>query len=161
MMTKDAIIYLIKGLAPHHNLPWELVAAIVLTESSFDPWAVRYEPQYKYLVGSEETLSATERTTQMMSWGLMQVMGGVARERGLKGPLSQLCEPTIGLTYGMLHLARYRTRHPASWADTIASYNAGRPIMRDGKYLNQGYVDKVLSRWHIFERPIPLKESEV
>jgi hypothetical protein len=59
--TNQATINLIKSLAPHHNLPWELVAAIVWTESNCNTWAYRYEPQYKYLVGTEDTLTATER----------------------------------------------------------------------------------------------------
>jgi soluble lytic murein transglycosylase-like protein len=160
-VTPAAVLNLIKGLAPHHGLPWELVAAIALTESSMNPWAMRYEPQYKYLMGTEETLTATERAGQMISWGLMQVMGGVAREHGYKGCFPMLCEPTIGINYGCLHLKKFKTRYPGSWQDVIASYNAGRPVKRDGKYINQDYVDKVLSRWQAFENPIPLKESEV
>lgn len=153
-------INLIKSLAPQYKLPWELVAAIVWTESNCNTWAYRYEPQYKYLLGSEETLTATERAGQMISWGLMQVMGGVAREHGFKGWFPMLCEPTVGLTYGCLHLAKFKTRYPSSWSDVIASYNAGRPVFRDGAYMNQGYVDKVLARWESFDLPIPLKETE-
>jgi soluble lytic murein transglycosylase-like protein len=159
-VDKPAILTIIKGLAPVYTLPWELVAAIVHTESAFNQWAVRYEPSYKYLVGQEGNLSASERMQQMTSWGLMQVMGGVAREYGHTGFCAQLCDPIVGLNIGCKHLAKYRTRYP-EWQDVIASYNAGRPVKRDGKYLNQGYVDKVLARWHAFESPIPLKESEV
>lgn len=157
-MEKADILNLIQGLAPHHDLPWELVAAVVMTESSFNPWAIRYEPDFKYIVGIP---TPTEKAAQMTSWGLMQVMGAVAREHGFKGPyLSELCEPTIGLTYGMLHLAKFRRRYPV-WKDAIAAYNAGHPQTLNGKYLNQGYVEKVVNRWGLFERPIPIKETEL
>lgn len=145
-MTESDIIAIAKSLAAQHDLPWELVVAICKVESSLNPWAMRYEPAYKWLVGTDETLTATERIGQMISWGLMQVMGAVAREYGFTGSFPKLCEPTVGLQFGMLHLRKYRTRH-GNWPDAIASYNAGRPLKRDEKYMNQGYVDKVTAHW--------------
>lgn len=143
-MEKTAILTLITDLAAKRGLDAALVAAVVETESAFDPWAMRYEPSYKYLVGNVESLSQIERYTQMTSWGLMQVMGAVAREYGFTGWLSKLCDPTVGLNYGMLHLNRFYTRY-GSWTHAIASYNAGRPLMIEGKYVNQIYVEKVLT----------------
>lgn len=159
MTVKDQILETIKEMAPKHELPWELVAAIVQVESSFDPYAMRYEPAYKWLVNAE--LSATERNAQMTSWGLMQVMGAVAREHNMTGFLSRLTIPAVGLYYGMIHLAKYRRRWPQDWKDVIASYNAGSPKRTaDMKYLNQGYVDKVLAAWQSFENQVPIKETE-
>lgn len=160
MTTKDSIIALIQELAPNHDLPWELVAAIVQIESSFDTYAMRYEPGYRWI--AKEDLSATERTARMTSWGLMQVMGAVAREHNMTGYLSRLTIPAVGLYYGMVHLAKFRRRWPQDWKDVIASYNAGSPRRTaEGKYLNQAYVDKVLAAWQSYESSVPLKETEV
>ena len=134
------------------ELPIACVKAVCLVESSLNQWAYRYEPQYKYVVGAAESLSATERTGQMISWGLMQVMGGVARERGWTGPLPQLCDPVVGLKFGMLHLRKFYAKYQ-NWPDALASYNAGSPRKgADGKYFNQSYVDKVLRAWAQFEK---------
>ena len=108
-------------------------------------------------------MSPTERQDQMTSWGLMQVMGAVARELGHTGPLSDLLDPPTGLFYGCLHLRRFRAKYDI-WPDVIAAYNAGSPRRvagQIGPYVNQSYVDKVLAAWNNLEVAIPLKDSEV
>jgi len=154
---------LIKSAASRRSLPWELVYAICQVESSLNPSAIRHEPRYRWLVGDNETLSPTERQDQMTSWGLMQVMGAVARELGHTGPLSDLLDPPTGLFYGCLHLRRFRAKYDI-WPDVIAAYNAGSPRRvagQIGPYVNQSYVDKVLAAWNNLEVAIPLKDSEV
>lgn len=47
-----------------------------------------------------------------------------------------------------------------NWQDVIASYDAGHPVRVGTHYVNQGFVDKVLSWWGAYEEAIPLKESE-
>lgn len=153
-MQESEILAIIKNLAYQHDVPWELVAGVCKAESAMNPWAMRYEPSYRWLVGNESTLNATERTGQMISWGLMQVMGAVAREHGYIGWLPKLCDPTIGLQYGILHLTKFHKRYGA-WPDAIASYNAGSPKRTEaGKYFNQGYVDKVTLFWRGYELPL-------
>ena len=111
-------------------------------------------------------MDPTERIGQMCSWGIMQVMGAVAREHGFTGKPSdfpKLCTIPDGLLYGCLHLVKFRARYSA-WPDVIASYNAGSPrrsLGPDGPYMNQSYVDKVIREWQKLEHQIPLKESEV
>jgi len=154
---------LIKAAASRRSLPWELVYAICQVESSLNPSAIRHEPRYRWLVGDNETMSPTERQDQMTSWGLMQVMGAVARELGHTGPLSDLLDPPTGLFYGCLHLRRFRAKYDI-WPDVIAAYNAGSPRRvagQIGPYVNQSYVDKVLAAWNNLEVAIPLKDSEV
>ena len=154
----------IQTIAATHTLPWELVYAICVVESSLDPYAIRYEPNYKYLTADQVHLAPTERIGQMCSWGIMQVMGAVAREHGFTYKyFSKLCDPTEGLTYGCLHLAKYKAKYQ-QWPDAIAAYNAGSPrraLGPDGPYMNQFYVDKVIREWQKLEHQIPLKESEV
>ena len=86
-MDNAELTTLIKSAASRRSLHWELVYAICQVESSLNPSAIRHEPRYRWLVGDNETMSPTERQDQMTSWGLMQVIGAVARELGHRPPL--------------------------------------------------------------------------
>ena len=71
---------------------------------------MRYEPGFlsRYIAPLYTTgkLSATEAYTRAMSWGVMQVMGQVAREFGFKeASLSELCDPATGIEFGCHILA--------------------------------------------------------
>ena len=132
----------ILSLSGRYDFDPYLVAAFCEVESGFNTYAIRYEPHYRWLVG--ENLSPTEEISQKTSWGLMQVMGAVARERGLRSKyLSALTEPKIGIRFGCAHLAWFRDKKGYSGDDMIAAYNAGSPRKKNGIYVNQGYVDKV------------------
>ena len=66
---------------------------------------MRYEPAFlsRYVAPlyTAGKLSPTEAYMRAMSWGLMQVMGQVARETGFDALfLSALCEPVQGLAVG-------------------------------------------------------------
>lgn len=139
----------IDSVADEQNIPASILAAIVQTESSGNRYAVRFEPHYKYLFQTKEhaqdnrITEATETIMQMTSWGLTQVMGAVARELGMKGPIFQMLEPKVNLTYCALLLKRLAKKYSQK-DDLLAAYNAGSPIKGlDGKYKNQQYVDKV------------------
>lgn len=148
----------IRESADKHVLPYGLVSAIIRVESNGDPWAVRYEPGFQraYLDGKVWPMfgaitQETEIITRATSWGLMQVMGQVARERGFVGAyLSELCQGSIGIEYGcrqLRHLAdRYFDAH--GWNGVISAYNQGFP-RRDasGDFMNSQYVRKVRSIW--------------
>ena len=85
--------------------------------------------------------AATEYTQQRTSWGLMQVMGAVAREHGYTGPLPELCDPAHGIEYGVRHLARLRDRFYArhGWAGVVDAYNDGSPAIEQ----DPDYPDRV------------------
>lgn len=157
------LLAMIQSAAAAYKLPWELVHAICETESTLHPDATRYEPNYRWLVGNPVTMSPTEREGQMTSWGLMQVMGAVAREYGFEGPFEDLKRPAVSLFYGCLHLRRFKAKY-GGWPDAISAYNQGSPRRKGGTfgpYMNQQYVDKVLRAWNNLEIAIPLKESEI
>jgi glycine/D-amino acid oxidase-like deaminating enzyme len=71
----------------------------------------------------------TEWVHQRTSWGLMQVIGAVAREHGLRERLTTLCEAHVGIDFGCRHLARLRDRFIArhGWAGVLDAYNDGTP----------------------------------
>jgi soluble lytic murein transglycosylase-like protein len=151
----------IHTVALAHQLPRGLVHAICHVESSMNPFAIRYEPSFKWLAGDQGHMSPTERIGQMMSWGPMQVMGAVAREHGFAGWFPELCTLPTGILYGCLHLARFKAKYDV-WLDVIAAYNAGSPRRApDGRYANQSYVDKVLHVWQTLQPILPTTVSEV
>lgn len=139
--------------ASRHGLPVPLVRAIVQVESGGNPWAYRFEPDFlaRYVEPTPRRFGAvsveSERFGRATSWGLMQVMGQVARERGCDAAfLSALCEPRLGLEYGCRQLSWLRDRYLARWGwdGVTAAYNAGSPrVTPDGRFVNQAYVDRV------------------
>lgn len=167
MLSKSWIanlpLNIITDVARDHDIPWTLLAAIVQTESGGNPMAARFESHYKYTVtpavfAKENGISEiTELVLQKTSIGLTQVMGGVARELGHRTSLLELTDPELGLKYGCLQLRRIAKRWNKQ-PDMIAAYNAGSPIMGiDGKYKNQGYVDKVLGLFHTLNETFDYK----
>lgn len=155
--------------ASEFDLPPQLVAAIVIVESSGNPAAWRVEPFYRWLwnprsntpyrsshtglnppddfVGTPGHSKATAWVGQKTSWGLMQIMGAVARELGFKGWFPELCQIDKGIEYGCRHLhnlTRFKGRY--GWEGVIAAYNAGTPRRKPGGWFeNQEYVNKVMS----------------
>ena len=102
------LLALAHAAAARHNLDPALVCAIVEHESSWNPWSLRFEPAFfaKYIGplftnNKIDPPTNTEAYSRAFSWGLMQVMGQAARERGFEGEfLSGLCEPAAALEAG-------------------------------------------------------------
>lgn len=161
----------------------DLVHAVVLQESGGDPTQWNPEPRYRYfwdvkkhqpfrVVSSAEVASKfpprdfptlagdadQEWWGQQASWGLMQIMGAVAREYGYRATfLTRLVvEPDANLQIGCQHLARL-----LAWARTytaqaddaqairsaLAAYNGGKvgnapsgAVLKNGEYARQVLV---------------------
>ena len=102
----SGLIALARTAADAHSLWPELVCAIVEQESSWNPWALRYEPAFyeRYIapaLARASIVTETEARARAFSWGLMQVMGQVARENGFREPsLAALSDPATGLDIG-------------------------------------------------------------
>lgn len=150
------ISQLIQTAAGNHALPPALVRAIVMVESGGNPWATRYEPAFyrRYVENNPEVKAfgpcsiETERTLRATSFGPMQIMGQVARERFFKGAfLTELCDPATGLEYGCRHLAAFADtfRTGFGWAAVCAAYNGGRGAVKGhNNYTNPEYPARVL-----------------
>ncbi len=146
IVLKDTLI----EIATEHGLEPELVYAIICVETNHNQWACRYEPKWRYFFEVDEWAlklgqsPETEHIQQATSWGLMQVMGTVARELGFMGYLSQLSVAEIGARMGCMKLQQLFKKY-VEVEDVIAAYNAGSARRSaTGKYLNQEYVDKVM-----------------
>lgn len=128
--------------AATQSLDPALVCAVVEQESAWNPWAMRYEPAFfaKYVASlyTNNKVSASEAYARGFSWGLMQVMGQVARETGFDALfLSALCDPEQGLAIGCKVL---RKKFDAMAGDTLRAllaWNGGG---------NPAYPGQVLAR---------------
>lgn len=114
-------------IAKKYGIDAPLVLSVCHHESNWDPWAVRFEPAFfdRY-ISSMKLLSDTEKTERAFSFGLMQVLGQVAREFGFTGKyLTELCEPAVGIEYGCRKLAKCLKAHNGAVTDALLSYNGG------------------------------------
>lgn len=144
---------LIKFFSTTYDLEERLVKAICYVESSFQPFASRYEPMWRFVSDASKyaylckTTVQTEIMQQSTSWGLMQVMGSVARELKFINYLPMLCLPEHGIEMGCKQLARLSKKYVVR-NDLAAAYNAGEAKHNSmGKYINQEYVDKVMKAY--------------
>ena len=92
--TQDELVALAKGTAIHYSLDASTICGIVAREGAWNPWTIRYEPDFftRYIgpLYLAHKVDLTEAHGRALSWGLMQVMGEVAREIGFSGSLPQL-----------------------------------------------------------------------
>lgn len=131
---------LYRAAEDEYGLPTGILRSMAVQESNENPWAIRYEPGFfaRYLAPSSneqqlggvwphEVSNITERMARATSFGLIQVMGQVARELGFTAPfLSLLCDPATGLNYGAMHL-RNKLKKYGTLALAVSAYNAGAP----------------------------------
>jgi soluble lytic murein transglycosylase-like protein len=136
------LLTLARKAAAAQSLDPALVCAVIEQESGWNPWAMRYEPAFfsKYVAGlyTNNKISASEAYARGFSWGLMQVMGQVAREMGFDAPfLSTLCDPEQGLTVGCKVLHRKLDAMAGDTTRALLAWNGGG---------NPNYAAQVLAR---------------
>jgi len=142
MSAPSQLVALARKAAAAQSLDPALVCAVVEQESSWNPCAMRYEPAFftKYVASlyTNNKVSASEAYARGFSWGLMQVMGQVARETGFDALfLSALCDPEQGLAVGCKVL---RKKFDGAGGDTtrgLLAWNGGG---------NPAYAAQVLAR---------------
>jgi soluble lytic murein transglycosylase-like protein len=148
-MNELEILRIIEHYATQYSVDPHWMRAIVYQESGNNPYALRFEPTYRYLYQPEHYTSPvnglhTEMITQRMSWGLAQIMGALAREQGHTGFMGELLNPETNITHLAIRirdLKKISTFPP----DVFAMYNCGPGAIHktSGKYQNQSYVDAI------------------
>src|SRR5246127_4835542 len=136
------LVTLAQNLAEVHGLDPALVCAVIEQESAWNTWAMRYEPAFfaKYVASlyTNNKVGATEAYARGISWGLMQVMGQSAREKGASALyLSTLCDPAVGLAVGCRILRQKLEAAGGDAARALLAWNGGA---------NRDYADEVLAR---------------
>ena len=138
MVPTTEFVALARTIGSAHGLDPALVCAVVEQESEWDACAIRYEPGFRARYVAPLELPPTEEIARSISWGLMQVMGQVAREQGFQRPfLSALCDPSAGLTFGCIVLAAKITAASGDVSRGLALWNGGG---------NPDYAAQVLAR---------------
>lgn len=163
----------IQAAAKTFSLDPQVVAGLVMTESGGDTCAWNPEPRYRYFwdvkhnkpfraITSAELASKfpppdfpvlfgdadQEWWAQQASWGLMQVMGAVAREHGYSTPyLTDMCvSSTRNLVVGCKHLRQLLDWSKGDVQQALAAYNGGMGGNVARPFHNQAYADKVLGK---------------
>lgn len=142
MSAPAQLVSLSRKAASVHGLDPALVCAVIEQESAWNPWAIRYEPAFftKYVAPlyTNNKISASEAYARGFSWGLMQVMGQVARENGFAEPfLAALCDPAEGLDIGCKVLRRKLDAMAGDAPRGLLAWNGGG---------NPAYPAQVLAR---------------
>ncbi|HKS96667.1 MAG TPA: lytic transglycosylase domain-containing protein [Terriglobia bacterium] len=142
MPAPPELIALASKAAAAQKLDAPLVCAVIEQESSWNPWAMRYEPAFlaKYVAPlyTNNKISASEAYARGFSWGLCQVMGQVAREFGFDAPfLSALCDPEQGLAIGCKVMRRKLDAMAGDLTRGLLAWNGGS---------NPQYAAQVLAR---------------
>jgi soluble lytic murein transglycosylase-like protein len=142
MPVPAQLVDLARQIAAANSLDPALVCAVVEQESAWNPWAMRYEPAFfvKYVAPlyTNNKVSASEAYARGFSWGLMQVMGQVAREAGFDALfLSALCDPEQGLAIGCKVLRKKLDAAAGDVARGLLAWNGGA---------NSAYAAQVLAR---------------
>ena len=142
MNPPSQLLALARKAAAAQALDPALVCAVVEQESAWNPWAMRYEPAFfaKYVAPlyTNNKVGATEAYARGISWGLMQVMGQTAREKGASSLyLSTLCDPAVGLAVGCRILRQKLEAAGGDAAKALLAWNGGA---------NRDYADEVLAR---------------
>ncbi len=142
MTAATQLLALARAAAATQSLDPALVCAVIEQESSWNSWAIRYEPAFfaKYVAHlyTNNKITASEAFARGFSWGLMQVMGQVAREMGFDGTfLSALCDPEQGLAVGCKLLRKKLDAMNGDTARGLLAWNGGG---------NPDYPAQVLAR---------------
>lgn len=139
LTTNDARLALVRKWAAKYGLDALIVCAVIEQESSWNPWAIRFEPAFetRYIHPALPTAPTTLELTKAISFGLMQIMGEVAIEKGFQGRfLTELCDPDTGIDFGCRKLQECFAKHSTPEAALLA-YNGGG---------NSFYASQVLAR---------------
>ena len=119
-------------------VPPQLLLAICKTESHLNPSATNFnDGQGRH------------------SHGLCQVQTRTARYMGYRGPVKDLYNPYINAQYAAKYLKYQLDRYGGNWRKAVAAYNAGRAVKREGKFVNQDYVDQVWDYLFVVEIACP------
>jgi soluble lytic murein transglycosylase-like protein len=144
---------LILACANNYGLPFALLQAQVMTESSGDPNAFRYEHAYfeRYILGNANAKAGQYGPFAACSVGLLQIMVETACEIGFTDRPERLFDPRIGLAFGCKRMQGLLAAAggPSFYRVALAAYNGGPKLLHIPESAwppsVQAYVDKVYS----------------
>lgn len=145
-MDMNELVVIARLAADAVGLDPALVCAVCEQESSWDPNATRHEPAFKTRYVDPLGLSEPEATYRSTSYGLMQVMGQVAREFGFIADIPTLCDPRTGVTVGCMVLQHKLGQMHGDVTRGLLRYNGGG---------NPNYAAEVMARMSKYRNAPP------
>jgi soluble lytic murein transglycosylase-like protein len=147
---------LIEKYCTQYSLSFNLIKAIIKTESDFREKAIRFEKDYRWFYSVKECagiVGCTKAEMEIMqktSWGLMQIMGAVYYERMASRPKEMakadiLFTPEINIEFGCWIVRGIIDRKKTAIPDQVYdAYNSGRICPTDG---NQKNVERFMEHY--------------
>tara|TARA_R110000824_G_scaffold175730_2_gene354468 strand:+ start:165 stop:665 length:501 start_codon:yes stop_codon:yes gene_type:complete len=130
-------VEILSEVAPRYAISPALLAGLVLTESSGNPWAIRPEPGFwrRYYKGIKALVEGTKSKADdrwlrypdiaSCSYGLCQIMLPVAWENGFRARFpTELLDPKINVELGAKILSNH-TKRSRSITGGLLRYNGG------------------------------------
>lgn len=114
----------------YHNLPEGLLSAVCYVESHHNPKAMHHDD------GGADSV------------GVCQIQPPTARLLGYKGPKAHLRDWPLNIMLAGQYLRRQIDRYDGDVPKAVSAYNMGSwKANRQGRTVNQKYVDKVMKAW--------------
>ena len=146
--TYKSVRHLLREAAARHDLDYELIKAVIATESGFDPQAV----------------------SPRGAVGLMQLLPTTAEQHGVTGDArasvaQKLTDPRTNIAAGTRHLRELLNRFAGELELALAAYNAGEgAVRRAGNRVpdyreTQNYVRTVMQIYAILKPPKPVVQQ--
>lgn len=147
----------IKDSADKYNLDWRLVAAVIVRESAGNPYAIRvergfwrrYSRNYKQMIPLKHPARKWLDYPDIFasSYGLMQIMFGVAYENGARVRFpTELLSPEINIPLGCKILHRKIKQSKGSIRGGLLKYNGGG---------DPRYPDKIFKSFEVLKKRCP------
>jgi soluble lytic murein transglycosylase-like protein len=124
-MQNSNLIFLARSAALKHQLYDYIICGICERESSWNPWAIRYEPAFQEHYVAKLNLPPTESVARSTSWGLMQTLGESVYEIGYRGDFPALCDPATGIEWGCQLFAKKLSQAGGDYARALLLWNGG------------------------------------
>lgn len=150
MVAQVAVIQMVEAEAVKAGIDPYIILGIIKIESNFNSKAFKFEKNYlnffkvKEFAKLQSISEDSEKWSQKISVGLMQVMFSTSRWLGYGGFFCDFFDPQINVYWGIKYFQRI-ARQYIYLSDQLSAYNMGTVRKNaDGTYVNQSYVDSVL-----------------
>lgn len=139
-----------------YNISSKFLLALIETESGFNPYAFRYEPNYRWVYPVDpiaKKLNITKESALIMqkcSYGLCQIMGAVFYEFNFIISQAEMYNIDTNIKCACMILGRRKDRYNISndRPDQLYDvYNSGKINDKDG---NQANIDRFMKNYSSF-----------
>ena len=139
---------IIKEKSKKYGVDEKIVKGIIKAESGGVIFSVRNDTRalkkQKWATKAVDHLGLWENKYRFFSGGLMHPLYLNAISMGYNVNFYSFLNPEINIEIGIKILKNYIKKYHGNIEDAVSAYNIGSAKKKDGKYINQDYVDKVM-----------------